>query len=155
MLENGAILDKSGSSCRNTYSTSGRNGRHNDIPCPGKLRRVQSLDPSIVHYDRFYTWEGCLCQANKSRQAFVAISQDSFFEGSHVPTHVLLLFILLWIAGVKHTSLCIITGCCNETATSWSRKLLSAVQWDVLNDFDGQMIGGPGVEVQVDESKVM
>jgi hypothetical protein len=68
---------------------------------------------------------------------------------------VLLLFILLWIAGVKHTSLCIITGCCNETVTSWIRKLLSAVQWDVLNDFDGQMIGGPGVEVQVDESKVM
>ena len=153
-IENNAILDKSGTNCSNTYCTSGRNGYVKDIPCPGKLIRVNPSDPSNVDYSKYYRWDGCLCKENKDRRACVGVSRDSFFEGSHVPTHLILLFLLLWIAGAKHTTICIVTGLCNETVTFWMRNLLAAIQWDVLNDPDGQIIGGPGIQVQVDESKV-
>ena len=135
------------------YSTSGRGGRK-EIPCPGKLVRVNHTDASNIDYSRYYRWDGCLCKENKGKFVRVGVSKDSFFEGSHVPTHVLLLFVLLWIAGAKHTTIRTLTGLCQETVTSWIRKVLAAIQWDVLNDPDGQKIGGPCIQVQVDESKV-
>lgn len=153
LLENNAIVDKSGMNCSNIYSTSGRVGRK-EIPCPGKLVRVNHTDASNIDYSRYYRWDGCLCKENKGKVVRVGVSKDSFFEGSHVPTHVLLLFVLLWIAGAKHTTIRILTGLCQETVTSWIRKVLAAIQWDALNDPSGQMIGGPGIQVQVDESKV-
>lgn len=135
------------------YSTSGRGGRK-EIPCPGKLVRVNHTDASHIDYSRYYRWDGCLCKEKIGKYVHVGVSKDSFFEGSHVPTHVLLLFVLLWIAGAKHTTIRTLTGLCQETVTSWIRKVLAAIQWDVLNNASGQMIGGPGIQVQVDESKV-
>lgn len=86
--------------------------------------------------------------------SYASVRRDSFFEGSHVPSHVLLLFVLLWLSGARHTLIRILTGLSNRVVTAWIKKILTAIQWDILHDPDGQKIGGVGVSIAVDESKV-
>lgn len=153
LLANGAIKNSAGTACDNIYTKKGR-GYEAGIPCPGKLVQIISRDDAAPCYEKFYRWDGCLCSEGKDKRRRVSISRNSFFEGSKVPTNVLLLLTLLWIAGVKHTSIQILTGLAQATVTLWIKKILAAIQWDVLNEPSGQKIGGDNIHVQVDESKV-
>lgn len=152
LLANGAIQNIAGTKCDNQYSTKGRS-YESGIDCPGTLIQTIPHDPSTPDYKRFYRWSGCKC-SEKDKRSFVSISRNSFFEGSHVPTNVLLMLTLVWICGVKHTSIQLLTGLGQEAVSLWMKKILVAIQWDVLNDPRGQKIGGDKIHVQVDESKV-
>ena len=154
LLDNGGIKNIAGTACENVYATFGRSGYRPDNACPGKLVQKTSVDFSAPDYARYFRWAECKCLDRSKSVKFVPISRDTFFEGSHVPTHVLLLLALLWISGVKHTSIQVFTGLAQATVTLWLKKILVAIQWDVLNHPDGQMIGGDKIHVQVDESKV-
>ena len=155
MLAHGAVKDLEGTQCGNTYTTRGRGGYQAGVPCPGKLVRTQPREGNEVDFKRFYRWDGCECMDNRRTNNYVSVRKDSFFEGSHVPSHVLLLFVLLWISGAKHTLIRTLTGMSNRIVTAWIKKILAAIQWDVLHHPDGQKIGGEGVAVAVDESKVV
>lgn len=154
LIENGGVKNIAGTACENTYTTRGRDGYKPDNACPGKLVKRTSVDSSAPDYARYFRWADCKCVERSKKVSVVSISTNTFFEGSHVPTHVLLLLVLLWISGVKHTSIQILTGLAQATVTLWLKKILTAIQWDALNDPDGQMIGGEKIHVQVDESKV-
>jgi transposase-like protein len=80
-----------------------------------------------------------------------SIFKDTFFEGTHLPIHQILLLGYLWLSGAQHSTIEIITGLSNATVCKWVNYYRVLVANDLENHED--MIGGPGIVVEVDESK--
>jgi len=80
-----------------------------------------------------------------------SLFQGSFFSGCRLPLTKLMLFLYHWLSGVQCTQLKSITEFSSTTVTNY----LLHVKQLVIDDIDThqEVIGGPDVIVEVDESK--
>ena len=92
-----------------------------------------------------------------------SIFKDSFFNNSKKPVNEILMFMLFWLAGCSMKVLTMFTGWSEKCALMYCaefRKLVSFfmadfiynIEWDDCVTYDECLIGGPGIEVQIDES---
>ena len=76
----------------------------------------------------------------------------SIFENSKIAKNVFLQYAWCWLQEMPPKYITKITGIANSTCGEWNRLLMEAIQISQLEKpFD--KIGGPGVIVEIDESK--
>jgi len=81
----------------------------------------------------------------------VSIRRSSFFGKSRLPLRKILLIAYLWLNRVPQTSAVMMTGCSSGTITDYYGHLRQLAA-DSLDEVDCK-VGGPGIIVEVDESK--
>jgi hypothetical protein len=93
-----------------------------------------------------YRCGGGLCRKE------VSCFKDSFFSKSKLGCSKSLLFGYLWLTNCTHTTICAQLGLSSATVTNYIRFFRELVA-DSLDD-DDFVIGGPGIRVEIDESKL-
>ena len=96
-----------------------------------------------------YTWR-CKVKGCRKHESYM---KTSFFGRSRLPMNEIMEIGYYWLAGVQRNTLMTITGHSPNTITDYIqfyRELVCATLDDEESD---AMIGGPGIRVQVDESK--
>ena len=109
--------------------------------------------------------KGCFIYRCKDRKCNwqQSVFKGSFFSNGKKNPNEVLLAILLWLGGANMPTLKQLTGWSEKTVLEYChnfRKLVAAnikdfLQWDLGEDiitYDKVQIGGPGIEVQIDES---
>ena len=81
----------------------------------------------------------------------VSLFNGTFFSLSKLPINEVIEFSYYWLAGIKSSQLGLITGHSTNTISNYSSYLRQLVA-DSL-DFEDLIIGGPGIIVEIDESK--
>jgi len=101
---------------------------------------------------RYYSCDNPNCM-----ERYTSIYKDSVLEDVGVEYHKFLYFLLLLVAQVNNSMIQSLTGHSSSTLHKYRNIVLKAVIYDMEHNADGvfehNMIGGPGVEIQVDESK--
>ena len=90
------------------------------------------------------------CSYSKCRKE-KSVRSNSFFNNSKLPIGKLLLLAYLWLNKVTVTSAIAMTGCSSATVTDYYGFLRQLVA-DSLDEIHCK-IGGPGIIVEIDESK--
>jgi len=83
------------------------------------------------------------CRKKKS------IVKDTFCGNSNLPVNTILLIAFLWCTGSTHSAIQQQTGVSKNTVTDWWQYCQELVGMTLEND----KIGGPGIVVEIDESK--
>ena len=107
---------------------------------------------------------GSLCDTGKQKgQHFqcnkrtcrkrVSIFSNTFFEGSKLLVGQILEISYLYCIGASFSAIRQFTHSDHATVTAWSRYLRQAITYDLVHDPLHTKIGGPGVVVELDESK--
>jgi len=95
----------------------------------------------------------CQTLRGKSRHER-SLFQGTFFHGIKIELRTVLHILFLCIQGSKASQIVHQTGVSPKTATNWIAHYFQVIEYDITNaEPDTVMIGGPGYEVQVDESK--
>jgi transposase-like protein len=82
----------------------------------------------------------------------ISIKKDSFFYKQMLSCSEILFIGYLWLQQLKVTSIQSMTGHSKDTITAYVKYYRQLVM-ETLDDMD-MMIGGPGIEVEIDESKL-
>ena len=111
-------------------------------PAPrcGKCRRVKT------RHD--LQWR---CKKTGCKSSSTSIFDDSFFSKSKLKPNEILEIAYYWLAGVNSTTLVRITGHSTDTIASYRKYLTQLVSTQCYETTE--VIGGPGVIVEIDESK--
>lgn len=91
------------------------------------------------------------CRAKTCRRA-VSILHNSFFSGSHLKCNEVMLLLYLYLSKASNSTIHMLSGH-SEQAIADYRQFYSQLISSSLDDKD-TIIGGPGVTVEVDESKL-
>lgn len=78
--------------------------------------------------------------------------KNTIFEGTKTPLHLFVHFIWLWILEEEHGKTITQTGAAPVTIGAWNKLLLQAIDRHYQKN-PAEQIGGPGVIVEIDESK--
>ena len=78
--------------------------------------------------------------------------QGSIFENSKIAKNVFLQYAWCWLQEMPPKYITKITGSASSTCGEWNRLLMEAIQISQLEK-PFEKIGGPGVIVEIDESK--
>lgn len=98
---------------------------------------------------RWYPSERTLrCTSCRGRRSIFA---DTFFEKLKLPIGHAIIMGYLWVQGVSVRSMETMIGCSHETACQYKRHFEELVSYMVQDA--KQKIGGPGIIVEMDESK--
>lgn len=81
-----------------------------------------------------------------------SLRKHTFFYGSHLKCIDILRMGHLWLSGASHSTVTILTGHTPETVTAFFRHFRNLVVSAL--DVEDQVIGGPGIDVEVDETKL-
>jgi len=109
--------------------------------------------PITLRTQPFGNWKMYRCTRTCCRQA-TSILTGTFFENAKVPLNKVMQLALLWLSKVVHGSAMILSGLSDKTVTYWYNRLDDLVNWDFVTDPEDNRIGGPGIVVQIDESKM-
>jgi hypothetical protein len=83
-----------------------------------------------------------------------SIFKDTFFFRAKIPISSILHMAYLWLCKDHELSIQTKLGVSNDTVTVWTAYFRQLVTWDIENlDVEDFKIGGPGVIVEIDESK--
>ena len=80
-----------------------------------------------------------------------SVWNHSFFEGSRNGKHEVMRFLYYWLCGATNKQLGIFTGWSTDKVARWTRATQDLITAIVIHDHE--LIGGPGVVVEIDESK--
>jgi transposase-like protein len=130
----------------------------------GILRDEKECIKFLFDNDILYNPQSCLycgsslyreknlhrCIERQCRKS-VSIFKDSFFANNNLKCSEVMMIGYLWLCGNSHSSIVKMTGHSTKTITSYLEFFRELVA-NTLED-DNQMIGGPGVIVEIDESK--
>jgi transposase-like protein len=100
---------------------------------------------NINYKDKIYR---CI---NKECRKAVSIFKDSFFAKSHLKCSDIMLIGYYWLCGCSYSSIINMTGHSPNTVTNYMNFFRELVV-STLED-DDNIIGGPGIIVEIDESK--
>ncbi len=118
----------------------------NTIKCPAPRCGSQRIGKKSAN-------SGCRIMRCKECRKEWSIVKGTFFDKSKTPINVILLVGYLFITRANWTQILMYTGLSENTVTDFIgfyRQLLSLAM-----DEDEQFIGGPGIVVEIDESKKM
>lgn len=127
---------------------------HDEKACIDFLQEKGALDlpgccrhcgGSLTRHGLFYR-----CGARRCRKA-VSIFAGSFFAKSRLDCCEVLMIGYLWLTGGSYTSICNQTGHSTATITDYLGHYRQLVAGSL--DEDDCVIGGPGIIVEIDESK--
>ena len=76
----------------------------------------------------------------------------SVLQNSKLPKHKFILFVYLWVMEIEINKIVKMTGFSKQTCIEWNKLILEAIDLDCLHK-PTEKIGGPGVVVEIDESK--
>ena len=98
-----------------------------------------------------------ICDDKKCEKRYSGVTEDSILKDVGLELQKFLLFLLLLVAQVTNTVIETFTRHNSRTIAKYRNIVMKAIIYDMEHSEDGvfeeNMIGGPGVEVQVDESK--
>ena len=98
-----------------------------------------------------------ICDDKKCEKRYSGVTEDSILKDVGLKLQKFLLFLLLLVAQVTNTVIETFTRHNSRTIAKYRNIVMKAIIFDMEHSEDGvfeeNMIGGPGVEVQVDESK--
>lgn len=90
----------------------------------------------------------------KACQERISIYNNTFFMNCRIPCNQVMMLSYLWLCGASHKTIVAMTKLSSKSITQWichTKQLLShAVESNLEEDY---MVGGPGIIVEVDESK--
>lgn len=115
---------------------------YRSIPCPSCERPMRRMDGKMVFR--------CYTKACADRE--ISLRKHTFFYGSALSCLDIMRLGHLWLAGVTHSSAQILTGHSSKTITAFFKHFRNLVA-GALEEED-QVIGGPGVVVEIDETKM-
>jgi transposase-like protein len=90
------------------------------------------------------------CCSRKCRKS-ISVFNNSFFSKVKIPINKLLQLGYFWLGGSGRDEIVRFTGCVDKTVTNYMRYFRQLVISSL--DSDDIMVGGEGVEVELDESK--
>ena len=90
------------------------------------------------------------CASNK-REYCQSVWKNSFFENARNGRHKVMVFLYHWLCGASTKQLGIYTGWSKDKVATWLKRVQEMVAETVR--YDHEMIGGPGIVVEIDESK--
>ena len=88
---------------------------------------------------------------NKCSGHSKSIFHGTFFANAHIPPNMALLIGYLWLSGCGTAQIQLISGHGKETVTNYLNYFRTLVNDHAI--VESEMIGGPGVIVEVDEAK--
>lgn len=91
--------------------------------------------------------------AHDGRRWSQSIMQGTFFQGCRLPLNEVLHFLYLFICGTTNQAIISHFHWSSKTVTDWVKFAQQLVGEMVLIQEDDYTIGGPGIQVQIDESK--
>lgn len=92
------------------------------------------------------------CSSKKCGNRELSIRKGTFFFGGCLSCRDILRLGHLWLAGVAHTSAVVLTGHSSTTVTAYFKHFRQLVEQSLVPE--DQVIGGPGIIVEVDETKL-
>ena len=116
--------------------------------CPNCNGRLLPVSTSPASRSRFVA----RCRKRKCSGHSISALNGSILAQCEFQKHMFLDFACQWLLGNKHVTTRTSTGLNCETATDWTNCLREAVAMDATHN-DECKIGGPGVVVEIDESK--
>ena len=81
-----------------------------------------------------------------------SINSGSILQGSKIPKNKFILMVFLWIQEVPLKAIQQNTGLSHSTVVEWNRILLNVLKENEAQK-ETEKIGGPGIVVEIDESK--
>ena len=98
--------------------------------------------------DNYYRCCSAACRKGRS------LKDNSFFSKTKLKCKDVLFLAYLWLCQCKLSTIVHMTGHAKRTVSDWCFYFRQAVEWDLNHlDVEYSMIGGPGITVEVDESK--
>ena len=88
---------------------------------------------------------------SKGCRVGVSLVENTFFGTAKLPVNKILYLGYLWLLDVPHGAIQVMTGVSSATVTNWAMYFSDLVGLDIEEHHE--MIGGPGIEVEIDESK--
>jgi transposase-like protein len=82
-----------------------------------------------------------------------SLLDKTFFEGTHLKLNEILEIGYLWLCGCSTTSIISQTKHSAPTVCCWVGYIKQAIAFDLANSDGNNRIGGPGIIVEIDESK--
>ena len=93
----------------------------------------------------------CSFCASRKQEYSQSIWKNSYFENARNGRHKIMLFLYHWLCGASTKQLGIYTGWSKGKVNKWLKKAQEMIAEIVR--YDHEMIGGPGIIVEIDESK--
>ena len=119
--------------------------------CPHCTRKLTPMSTKLSSKSRFVL--RCRSRKCTSPSTFsVSALQGSILANCRFSKAVFIDLVYMWLINCKAEIIRKSTGMSPKTITDWSNYLREAVAGDLLHNDDCQ-IGGPGVVVEIDESK--
>jgi transposase-like protein len=131
---------------------------------PDESRAMQYLESKKVFYTEMQCEQcGSLmrriaargvfrCETNQCKDRQVSIRAGTFFHRSNLSVRNILRLGHLWLSGVSHRSAVGLTGHSSGTVTNFYGYFRQLVTQSLTEE--DQVIGGPGIEVELDETKL-
>ena len=119
---------------------------NNLIPTPERCQRCEHGELRR-HLSKPTVWH---CN-NRNCRKKVSIFANTFFAKSNIPCCDLMRIFYKWLCGQKYSDILIQTGHTSKTVSDYLRFLRELVSEDLSEDHC--IIGGPGIVVEIDESK--
>jgi len=118
-----------------------------DIPthCPRCKEPIRAPNKTKIRCQRQQ------CRLHHGEEWTQSIFKGSFFENARGGKCMILLFLYHWLCGCSTDALATLTGWGSQKVTEWMKSIHQLIATVILND-DIQL-GGPGVNVYIDESK--
>lgn len=94
------------------------------------------------------------CNSGRSCTKKRSLFKNTFFGDTKLSCHVIMLICYLWAGQINHKSIVMLTGVNKSTISDWMGFLRQLVSEDMKNSPEEVKVGGDGVIVEIDETKI-
>jgi len=153
------IVIREGKVCGATYEVKKGRRTQNGVvqsSCKGIMvnrkskSEVAGRDVKDIRHDFSRYWR---CAQGNCERRYESVLSGLIVDCIYTDMHKFLFFLLLLLLQAGGNFMHLFLGLAPNTILKWKNIVMAAIIYEMTNNEMGGMIGGPGIEVQIDESK--